>query len=155
MEYLIIIGVILLGILFFLLEIFVIPGTSIAGVGAIACLCYSVFYAYATRGVLEGSITLGIVIILVIGAFVWLMRSHTLKRIALKKEIDSSVDNQAERSVSVGDTGITNTRLALIGRAQIGGQEVEVKSVDGFLDEHTPIKVVRIDQGTLLVARDK
>lgn len=154
MEYLIIIGVILLGVLFFLVEVFVIPGTSIAGVGAVACLCYSVFYAYATKGILEGSIVLGAVVLLSVGALIWLMRSHTLKKMALKKEIDSSVDNQAERSVSIGDTGVTNTRLALIGRAQIGGLEVEVKSVDGFLDEHTPIKVVRIDQGTLLVARD-
>ncbi|MFA6872772.1 MAG: NfeD family protein [Bacteroidaceae bacterium] len=154
MEYLIIIGVILLGVLFFLVEVFVIPGTSIAGIGAIACLCYSVFYAYATKGVVEGSIVLGAVVILSVGALIWLMRSRTLQKMALKKEIDSSVDNQAERSVSIGDTGITNTRLALIGRAQIGGQEVEVKSVDGFIDEHTPIKVVRIDQGTLLVARN-
>lgn len=40
---------------------------------------------------------------------------------ALKKNITSTVDNKAEQSVKVGDEGITFTRLALIGMADING----------------------------------
>ena len=81
------------------------------------------------------------------------MRSKTLDKIALKKNITSKVDRSAEEKVKVGDIGVTTTRLALIGYAEINGDIVEVKSSDGFLNEKTPIIVDRIADGVLLVER--
>ena len=63
------------------------------------------------------------------------MRSKTLDKIALKKNITSKIDRSAEEKVKIGDTGVTTTRLALIGYAEINGDIVEVKSTDGFLNE--------------------
>ena len=76
-------------------------------------------------------------------------------KIALKKNITSKVDRSAEEKVKVGDIGVTTTRLALIGYAEINGDIVEVKSSDGFLNEKTPIIVDRIADGVLLVERLK
>jgi hypothetical protein len=45
--------------------------------------------------------------------------------------------------------------LALIGYAEIDGKIVEVKSIDGFLDEKTPVIVSRIADGSILVEKDK
>ena len=90
-----------------------------------------------------------------IGSLVWFMRSKTLDKIALKKNITSKVDRSAEEKVKVGDIGVTTTRLALIGYAEINGDIVEVKSSDGFLNEKTPIIVDRIADGVLLVERLK
>ena len=81
--------------------------------------------------------------------------SKTLDKIALKKNITSKVDRSAEEKVKVGDIGVTTTRLALIGYAEINGDIVEVKSSDGFLNEKTPIIVDRIADGVLLVERLK
>ena len=83
------------------------------------------------------------------------MRSKMLDKLALKKDIDSKVDRSAEQSVKVGDTGISTTRLAQIGYAEINNKIVEVKSMDGFLDEKTPIIVNRISNGTIMVERQK
>ena len=47
------------------------------------------------------------------------MRSKTLDKIALKKNITAKVDRSAEEKVKVGDIGVTTTRLALIGYAEI------------------------------------
>ena len=76
-------------------------------------------------------------------------------KLALKKDIDSKVDRSAEDSVKVGDTGISTTRLAQIGYAEINGKIVEVKSIDGFLNEKTPILVSRITDGTIMVEKHK
>ena len=46
---------------------------------------------------------------------IWFMRSKTLDKIALKKNITSKIDRSAEEKVKIGDTGVTTTRLALIG----------------------------------------
>ena len=61
----------------------------------------------------------------------------------------------SEEKVKIGHTGVTTTRLALIGYAEINGDIVEVKSTDGFLNEKTPIIVNRITDGVILVEKKK
>jgi len=43
----------------------------------------------------------------------------------------------------------------LIGMADINGHHVEVRSIDGYIDEKTPIIVTRIENGTILVEKQK
>lgn len=153
MSILIIILLIIAGLLFFIVEVFLIPGISIAGIVSAVCLLYANYYAFAYLGVTEGLITLlasgiGCVIITV-----WFMRSKMLDRLALKKDITSKVINKAVKNIRVGDTGISITRLALIGNADFDGNIVEVKSADGFLNEKVPLIVERIDEGIIIVKK--
>lgn len=132
MDIFIIAILVVAAVILFLVELFIIPGISIAGF-----------------------ITLAISVITCVGSLVWFMHSKTLDKIALKKNITSKVDRSAEEKVKIGDTGITTTRLALIGYAEINGDIVEVKSTDGFLNEKTPIIVNRITDGVILVEKNK
>lgn len=155
MDILIITVLIIVAIILFLVELFVIPGISVAGVLAGGCIIYANYYAFAHLGTLGGFITLGISVVACIGSLVAFMRSKTLDKLALKKDITSKVDRSAEAKVKIGDTGITTTRLALIGYAEINGDIVEVKSTDGFLNEKTPIVVNRITDGIILVEKNE
>ena len=151
MDILIITVLIIAAVILFLVELFVIPGISLAGISALACILYANYYAFANLGMAGGFITLGISAVACIGSLIWKM----LDKLALKKDIDSKVDRSAEKSVKVGDTGISTTRLAQIGYAEINGNIVEVRSIDGFLNEKTPIIVSRITDGTILVEKHK
>ena len=151
MDILIITVLIIAAVILFLVELFVIPGISLAGISALACILYANYYAFANLGMAGGFITLGISAVACIGSLIWFMRD----KLALKKDIDSKVDRSAEKSVKVGDTGISTTRLAQIGYAEINGNIVEVRSIDGFLNEKTPIIVSRITDGTILVEKHK
>lgn len=155
MDILIIVVLVIAAVILFLVELFVIPGISIAGILAGGCIIYANYYAFAYMGPLAGFITLAVSAIACIGSLVWFMRSKTLDKIALKKNITSKVDRSAEDKVKIGDTGITTTRLALIGYAEINGDIVEVKSTDGFMDAKTPVIVNRITDGTILVEKFK
>ena len=62
------------------------------------------------------------------------MRLKMLDVLVLKKDIDLKVDRSAEKSVKVGDTE-SAPPLAQIGYAEINGNIVEVRSIDGFLNE--------------------
>ena len=155
MDILIIASLIIGAVILFLVELFVIPGISVAGFLAGGCIIFANYYAFAYMGTTAGVITLIISALACIGSLVWFMRSKTLDKIALKKNITSKVDRSAEDKVKVGDIGVTTTRLALIGYAEINGDIVEVKSSDGFLNEKTPIIVDRIADGVLLVERLK
>ena len=155
MDILIITVLIIGAVILFLVELFVIPGISIAGFLAGGCIIFANYYAFAYMDTTAGVITLFISALACIGSLVWFMRSKTLDKIALKKNITSKVDRSAEEKVKVGDIGVTTTRLALIGYAEINGDIVEVKSSDGFMNEKTPIIVDRITDGVLMVEKLK
>lgn len=155
MDILIISVLIIAAVLLFLVELFVIPGISFAGISALICIIYANYLAFNNLGVAAGFITLGVSAIACIGSLIWFMRSKMLDKLALKKNIDSTVDRSAEQSIKVGDRGVSTTRLAQIGYAEINGSIVEVKSMDGFLNEKTSIIVRRITDGTILVEKQK
>lgn len=155
MDILIIAVLIIAAVILFLVELFVIPGISLAGISALVCIVYANFYAFANLGMAAGFITLGISTVACIGSLVWFMRSKMLDKLALKKDIDSTINRSAEKKIKVGDTGISTTRLAQIGYANINGNIVEVKSMDGLLNEKTPIIVSRITDGTIMVEKLK
>lgn len=154
MDILIIALLIVAAAVLLLVELFLAPGISIAGFLSGGCFIYANYYAFVHLGVAEGCVTLLLSAIVCIGSLVVFMRSKTLDKIALKTDIDSTIDRSAEANVKPGDTGTATTRLALIGYAQINGHIVEVKSDDGFINEKTPVKVCRIADGTVFVARN-
>ena len=134
MDILIIAVLIIAAVILFLVELFVIPGISLAGISALACILYANYYAFANMGMAGGFVTLGISALACIGSLIWFMRSKMLDKLALKKDIDSKVDRSY---------------------AEINGNIVEVRSIDGFLNEKTPIIVSRITDGTILVEKHK
>ena len=152
MEILIIASLLIAGIILLLLEVFLFPGISLAGIGATVCLVSPTMRAFNELGTSPGVLTLAISIISSILVFVWFMRSKSLDKLALKKDIDSSVKQPEAATIQVGDTGIALTRLAQIGNAQFGDRIVEVRSTGDFIDAKTPIIVERITDGIILVA---
>ena len=117
MDILIIVSLLIAGIILLLLEVFLFPGISLAGIGATVCIVYANIRAFSELGTWPGVITLAISIISSILVFVWFMRSKSLDRLALKKDIDSSVKRPEVATIKPGDTGVAITRLAQIGNA--------------------------------------
>lgn len=155
MDILIIAALIIAAIILFLVELFLIPGISIAGFLAGGCLIFANYYAFVYMGTTAGILTLVVSFIASIGSLILFMRSKTLDKIALKKNITSKVDRSAEAKIKIGDIGTTTTRLALIGYAEINGEIVEVKSIDSLMDAKTAIIVNRITDGVILVEKLK
>ena len=153
MDIVIIIALIVAGLLLFMAEVFLIPGLSLAGIASAGCLIYVNYYEFAQLGAIGGLITLIISLCSYIIMFIWFLRTKAIDKLALKKNIDSTVGTPAEQEVKIGDTGVAITRLALIGNAEINGKIIEVKSADGFLNEHTPIVVERIMEGIIMVRK--
>ena len=119
MDIFIIIVLVVAAVILFLVELFIVPGISIAGFLAGGCIIYANYYAFTNIGTTAGFITLAVSAIACVGSLIWFMRSKTLDKIALKKNITSKIDRSAEEKVKIGDTGVTTTRLALIGYAEI------------------------------------
>ena len=150
-----IIALVISALLLLLVELFVIPGSSLAAMLSAICLVWAVAYAFINISALAGIITLIIALILGSCVLIAFMRSKTLDKVALKEEVASTLDRSVAAQVQVGDKGYAVTRLALIGNAEINGHIVEVRSADGFLNEKTPVVVTRVTDNEIIVQEIK
>ena len=153
MDILIIASLIIAGLILFIIEVFLLPGVSIAGIISAACMLYANYYAFDSLGTLPGCITLTISAIGVIAITIWFMRSKTVDKLSLKKTIDYKPEPLKGLGLKPGDEGIALTRLALIGNAEFDGNIIEVRSTGDFIEEKSRIRVNRIRDGIVLVEK--
>lgn len=150
----VIVGIILLilfGILLLLLEFFVVPGITIAGIVGFLLLGGGVYLSYDNFSPLTGHFVLAGVLILVIIALIFAFRRKTWKRISLNSKIDSKVLDVKEMNISPGDKGTTITRLAPMGKVLVNKISVEAKSMGSFIDENEEIEVVKVLNTNIVV----
>ena len=151
MDILIVIVLCIVGILLILVEIFLIPGLTITGIGGAAFLIGGVFYAFRYIGATAGIISLVSVIAIIGVAFVYLVKSKALENIALKTNIDSTVAAKELPDISEGDKGIAISRLNPIGKVKVNNITMEAKTLGGFIDENTTITVIKVSPTQLIV----
>ncbi len=146
--------VILLGVIFLLLEIFLLPGITVSGIAGFVFLIGGIAYAYMYMGPFAGNISLLIAGLLLAGSFIYFIKSKSLRRISLTTNIDSKVDTSDLNKINIGDEGITQSRLNPIGKVFINNLIVEAKSINGeMIDEDTEVVVNKVDWSNILVSR--
>lgn len=148
--------VILLGIIFLLAEIFLLPGLTVSGIAGFIFFVGGIAYAYMYMGTRAGNFTLVISSFLIMGSFLYFIKSKSLRRIALTTNIDAKVDTSDLKKINKGDIGITQSRLNPIGKVFINDLTVEAKSIDGeMIDEDTEVEVIKVEWTNILVAKTK
>lgn len=159
---------VIVAILLLLIELFLIPGTGVAGgLGLLALLVGMVgTFVTADLGTSQGQYQLwaGIATILTAafgaGLIIWLIsrQLHSfpiIDRLILKSEVSSpqaalaaqtglSTFATPQQQLQVGDLGIAHTGLRPSGRAQFSDQIVDVQSLGGFIEKGSPVRIVTI-----------
>lgn len=140
------------GLIFMLAEILIFPGVGISGILGVASLAGGCWYTFDKFGNTAGVIVICICVVLIITAVVIALRAKTWNKLALKTKIVSKA-GQDETAVSVGNKGVTVTRLAPMGTARINGKTYEVKSEKGLLDAEIEVEVSMVDDGKIYVKK--
>ena len=133
-----------------LLEIFFLPGITIAGIGGMLFAIGGIIYAYSV-GSVTGHITLVCSLALFFGVFFRLLRANSFQRVVLKTNVDATLESMRDLGLQLGDEGITLSRLAPIGKARFNNTTVEAKAQEDFIDEQTPVIIVRIEGYNVIV----
>ena len=132
MNMFIIATLIFLGILLMLIELLLIPGVGVAGALSLGSFGAACWYAFTHMSSGAGILVTVICICLLIALLVYALRAKTWKRFETKTVIDAKV-NEESATLSVGDKGITTTRLAPMGSARFEKTACEVKSDDNSM----------------------
>lgn len=153
MEIVVVVFLLLLAAVLLIAEVCFIPGFGISGVMGFLSMAGGVLYAFFEIGNIAGWVTLFVSGVICVALIIWALYGKSLDKIALKKNIDSTVRVVDVKSFKVGDCGVARTRLALIGEAEINGHITEVKSEGGFIDEGERVEVTRISGDSLFVKK--
>lgn len=151
MSLLAIIIIILLGIFLLLVEFLLIPGFTVFGIAGFLFILLGIGSAYYYHDVMTGNITLVGTVIASFATMIYLFKRKTWKNLGLKANIYSRHEPFNTEKVHPGDTGITITRLAPIGKAVVNDVTCEAKSLAGFINENTDIEVVKVLSTQIIV----
>ena len=150
-----IIGVILLiliGLFLLVLELFVLPGISLAAIGAVCFIIGGIVTAYTTLGTFGGNITLIFSIVSVIVTIYFSLKPGTWNKMTLHTHIDSKAqDTVAISMIKPGDPGKAISRLAPIGNVLIKDHIFEAQSTGDFIDPGTEIEVLKIESSKIII----
>ena len=90
-----IITLIIVGILLLVAELVLLPGISVAGIGAFLSLAVAAVYGFFLYGILGGSVVLAAIIIVAVAAVVISLRANTWQRLSLKSDRPARGDSDA------------------------------------------------------------
>jgi len=151
MNFLIIIFLIILGIVLLLIEVTILPGITVAGVGSFLVLVYSVYLAFTSYGSLVGFITLAFVLIVSPLLVYYFFKGKAGKSMVLNTVITGVANEINPEKVKVGDIGVTIGRLAPMGKIKVNDEVVEVRSTGAFVNPGEKVKIISIEKSLVTV----
>ena len=151
-RYMLIIATLILaGIILMVVELLFTPGIGVAGILGLASMAGSCWFAFRDFDTRTGLVVVIINALLLVVLLCIALRSKTWQRFSLGTRIDSKV-NEFSGSVSVGDLGLTETRLAPMGMVRFDNLSCEVKSEDNsMIPAGTRVEVTRVEDNRIFV----
>ncbi|WP_133271258.1 NfeD family protein [Hymenobacter radiodurans] len=151
MDWLTVILLLLFGLLFLVVEVLFIPGTTLVGLIGFGLLVVGVWLGYRDLGSTAGHYAL---LFSVVAAGVMLyvgLRPKNLHRFALTDVNDSRVRDVRRPDMQPGTTGRALSALRPAGTVLFGEDRREAATRGEFLDAGTAVRVLRIEQNRIIV----
>jgi len=150
-EWTIVILLVLLGLVFVIVEVIFIPGTTLVGVAGFVTMIVGVILSFKYFGAETGWLTLG-GSTAASGALLYLaFRTNAWKRFAINTSIDSKVNEIEGTKFIVGMEGIAQSALRPIGKGEFRGETTEVRTNGEYIDAGKRIKIVKVSLYNILV----
>jgi len=151
MSWTIIFILILVGLIFLLLEMLVIPGTTVIGAIGFVLIAIGIWQGYASHGSPGGHYLLAGTLFITVILISLSLRSKTWNRVMLHTEVDGKANLIDENAIKPGDVGKSVSRLVPMGKALINNEYYEVSSSGEFIDPGVEITVVSIEKNKIFV----
>ncbi len=147
----IVIGLVGLGIVLIILEIFLIPGITVFGFLGGAMMLAGVIYAYVEIDSTTGHITLLVSSVSLLVMFYLAYQLIRQGKVGLMNVISGQVTNSTHQ-VSVGDIGESQSVLRPVGIVRINEKRLEAVSIGDYIEEGRMVAVKKLEEGKIYVA---
>lgn len=151
MNWTLIAVLIVVGLLFIVLEILVIPGQGLFGILGLIIMGIGIWQTYGAYGTVTGHIVLASSFVASVISLVLSLRSQTWKKMMLNSKIDGKVNTIDAQKIKVGDIGKSVSRLVPAGKAMFSNEFYEVHTHGDFVDPQKEIEVISINHNKIIV----
>lgn len=155
MDWITVIGLVLLGIFLLVAEIIFVPGTTIVGILGLLFSIYGIYLSYDYFGAITGSIFLVSALLINVIALVVAFKGKSWERFSLKSSITGKFNEDFKPELNEGDVGQSISSLKPMGKALFNDIEIEVQSNGGYINENVEIEILRIESRKYFVQPKK
>ena len=144
----------LLAVILILVELFLVPGVGVSGVLSILSLGGAILLTYNNYPPIVGHLVTFVSLLLVVLITCFGLKNGTWKKVSLQETMLSTVNDNQFDGVVIGDSAITISRLAPMGKVMVNNRQFEAKSIDQYVDAHTEVVVVEFGDSYLIVKHE-
>ena len=145
-----IIILIALGLFLVILEIVLIPGTTVAGIAGAVLMAAGIFWMYADHGPTAGHTTLGISGVVSAVSLYYAFKSKAWERFSSKGVMEGRA-NVIDENIKPGDEGLTLSRIRPIGSVLVNGIKVEAQTTGEMIEENKSVIVTKVLTNKIIV----
>jgi membrane-bound ClpP family serine protease len=150
-EWVLVLSLLAIGLATLVIEIIFVPGTTVVGVVGFAFMAIGISLGFYYFGETTGWITLAGTAVVSSVVIYYSFKSDLWRKFALKTSIDSKFNEGLTASVTEGQLGIAVSALRPVGKAELGNQVFEVKTLGDYLEVGSPIKVTKVLANQIIV----
>jgi membrane-bound ClpP family serine protease len=151
MTILILTSLLVIGLILILVEVFLLPGTTIVGIIGFLVSLVGVYYAFISFETGTAIWITGIAALVNIAAIWYAFTSDVWQRFSLKETMKGGTYDERTVGLSVGMVGKTISDVKPFGKVSFNGQVYEVKSEEGFIEVGRDVNIVKIENNKILV----
>jgi membrane-bound ClpP family serine protease len=153
MEWITIVSLLVFGILLLVVEIVLVPGTTLVGLAGIILMGVGIWLGFRDLGLVYGYWMLGISVLLTAGAVVYSLKKQTWQKFTLTTVNKSKVNEDVRCELQVGEIGRTISSLRPSGTGFFHGEPFEVQTKGEFLPTNSDIRITKIEHHRIIVER--
>ena len=150
-DWIVVLSLITLGIIFIIVEILFVPGTTIVGILGIISTILGVYLSFVYFGTTIGVwFAAGSGILFVGGIYIG-FKQKTWDKFSLKSTMTGKFNEGLTSALQVAERGIALSTLRPFGKAEFAGKTFEVRSMGDYVDSGTSVEIVKINGNTIYV----
>jgi membrane-bound ClpP family serine protease len=141
------------GLSLIVVELFLIPGSSVVGFAGFGMSCVGVYGSFEVFGLFGGIVTLLITGGLSLAGLVIAIKKESWKMFALNNAIEEKVELQDQTELELGKEGVTISALRPGGTVSFDNKYFEVFSSSAFVDVKQKVKITGLKPNKIFVDR--
>ncbi|MBK0404194.1 hypothetical protein I5M27_14455 [Adhaeribacter sp. BT258] len=153
MEWITIVSLLVFGILLLVVEIVLVPGTTLVGLAGIILMAIGIWLGFRDLGLVYGYWMLGISVLLTAGAVYFGLKKQTWQRFTLTTVNKARVNEDDRPAVEVGEVGKALSALRPAGTGYFHGKTFEVTTNGEFIQTDTAIRILKVEPHRIVVER--
>jgi membrane-bound ClpP family serine protease len=151
MTILILTSLLSIGLILILIEVFLIPGTTIVGICGFLASLLGVYYAFLVFDSGTALWVAGIAAIANLAAIWYGFTSGVWKHFSLKGTMKGGAFDGRTLGLAAGMVGKAISDIKPFGKVLFGDQVYEVKSEEGFIEVGKTVNIIKIENNKILV----